>query len=61
METANLMYHFCVIAIALVVFCLKITAPNDVFEFILKSLGKIVPLFVMAYAIVQIFKHFAII
>ena len=46
---------------ALVIFFMKVTARNDVFELLLKTLGKIVPLFCMLYAGIQIFKHFGII
>ena len=61
METANLIYQFCVIAISIVIFFMKITAPNAVFELLLKAVGKIVPLYCMMYSGVQIFKHFGII
>ncbi len=55
-ETAELIYHSLVICIAVVVFFLKISASNAVFEFILKAFGKLAPLFVIIYAGVQIFK-----
>jgi hypothetical protein len=61
METASLIYHISVILMALVIFFMKVTARNDVFELLLKTLGKIVPLFCMLYAGIQIFKHFGII
>lgn len=61
MEKANLLYHFMVIFMALVVFAMKITAPNQIFELLLKTLGKVVPLFCMIYAVVQIFKYYGII
>lgn len=61
MTTPNLIYHFCVIAMSILIFFMKFSAPNDFFELILKTLGKIVPLFSIAYAIVQLFKHFQII
>lgn len=61
MEKANLIYQFCVIAISIVMFFIKLTTTNAVFELILKAVGKVVPLYCMMYAGVQIFKHFGII
>ena len=61
METVNLFYHVSVILIAIVIFFMKITAPNAVFELFLKSIGKVIPLCCMLYAGVQIFKYFGII
>lgn len=61
METASLIYHFSVMVIAIVMFFMKLTAPNAVFELFLKAVGKIVPLFCILYAGIQIFKHFGII
>jgi hypothetical protein len=60
METASLIYHFSVMIIAIVMFFMKLTAPNAIFELILKAVGKIVPLFCMLYAGIQIFKYFGI-
>jgi hypothetical protein len=54
MEIANLIYHSSVIIISILIFFLKITAKN--FELLYKALGKIVPLFCMMYASLQIFK-----
>lgn len=61
METANLVYHFSVVAISLVIFCMKIKAPNAIFQFLLQVVGKLVPIYCILYAGVQIFKHFGII
>jgi len=61
METANVIYHLSVILIAIVIFFMKITAPNDFLELILKLLGKVVPIFCIAFAVVQLFKHCGII
>lgn len=61
MTTPNLIYHFCVIAMSILIFFMKFTSQNDFLELIIKTLGKIAPLFSIAYAIVQLFKHFKII
>lgn len=61
METANLIYHFSVLAIAIIMFFMKFTAPNAFGELLLKAFGKVVSLFCMMYAGVQIFKYFGII
>jgi hypothetical protein len=61
METANLIYHFSVMIISIVFFFMKLTAPNEILQLFLRAIGKIVPLFCMLYAGVQIFKHFGIV
>lgn len=61
MEVANLIYHFLVIVMSILVFFLNITFPNAFFEIVLKFIGKIVPLFCILYAGVQIFKYFGLI
>jgi hypothetical protein len=61
METANLIYHISVILISIMVFFLNITVPNYIAELICKTIGKLVPLFCMVYAGVQIFKQFDLI
>ena len=61
MEVANLIYHFSVIVMSVLVFFLTISFPNAFFEMVLKLIGKIIPLFCILYAGVQIFKHFGII
>lgn len=61
METASLIYHISVIIMAILIFFMKFTARNDALELVLKLLGKIIPLFCMLYAGIQIFKHWGII
>lgn len=61
METASLIYHFSVMIVAIVMFFMKLTAPNAIFELFLKAVGKIVPLFCMLYAGIQIFKYYGIV
>lgn len=61
METASLIYHFSVMIMSIVIFFMKISATNEIFALFLKAIGKIVPLFCMLYAGVQIFKHLGII
>jgi len=61
METINLTYHFSVIIIAIVMFFMNITAPNAYVQLLFRAVGKIVPLFCMLYAAIQIFKHFGIV
>lgn len=57
----ELTYHFCTMALALLIFFMKFTAKSDGIELILKVLGKIIPLFVMLYSGINIFQHFGII
>lgn len=58
METANLIYHFSALSMGVLLFFMKFTAPNAFGEIILKAVGKIVPLFSILYAGIQIFKYF---
>lgn len=60
METANLIYHFSVVCVSLIIFFLKITAPNAIFEFFARAICKIVPLYCILYAGIKIFQHFGI-
>lgn len=60
MDTATLIYHFAVLLMGIVLFFLKVTAPSALFELILKTIGKLIPLFCIFYAGVQIFKYFGI-
>ena len=57
----ELVFHFAVIAISLVVFFLRITASNAIFEFFMSAIAKVVPLFCMLFSGVQIFKYFGLI
>jgi hypothetical protein len=59
--TLEIIYHVLAIIFALLWFFMKVTARNDVLEFFLKSLSKLGPLFVIGYAMVQIFKLVGII
>lgn len=61
METASIIYHVSVMIISIIIFFMKITSPNAIFELSLKLLAKIIPLFCMLYAGVQIFKYVGII
>jgi len=61
MNTIELIYNFTVLSMATLIFLFKITVQNNFFEVILKILFKLVPLFVMIYTIIQIFKHYKII
>lgn len=61
MNTLTLIYHFAVITISLVIFFMEVTAENAVIELIAKILGKIVPLFCIFYAGIEIFKYFGVI
>lgn len=58
METV---YHFSVVIIAIIIFFMKVTAPNAFGQLILRLLAKVVPLFCMLYAGIEIFKYFKII
>ena len=61
MNTIELIYNFTVLSMATLIFLFKITIQNNFFEVILKILFKLVPLFIMIYTIIQIFKHYKII
>jgi len=61
MNTIELIYNFTVLAMATLILFLNFTAKNELTEFILKAIGKIVPLFMIGYAMVEIFKHYGII
>jgi len=61
MNTIELIYNFIVLAMATFILFLNFTAKNELTEFILKAIGKIVPLFIIGYAMVKIFKHYGII
>ena len=61
MNTIELIYNFTVLAMATLILFLNFTAKNELTEFILKAIGKIVPLFIIGYAMVEIFKHYGII
>jgi uncharacterized membrane protein len=52
-QNVILIYHFSVILISLIVFFLRLTAPNAIFELIIRALGKLVPFFTMVYAAIQ--------
>jgi hypothetical protein len=56
----EIVYHFVVVVMSLLIFFLRVTGSNTVFTFFLQFLGKVVPLFSMAYAVVQIFKYFSV-
>ena len=60
MNTIELIYNFAVLAMATLILFMDFTAPNALLEFVLKAIGKIVPLFMIGYAIVQIFKYYGI-
>lgn len=61
METIELTYNFLVLGMATLILFMNFTAPNALLEFLLKAIGKIVPLFMIGYAMVFIFKHYGII
>jgi hypothetical protein len=56
----DLIYNLAVVMCSLLLFFMKFTAPNAVFELILKALGKIIPLFCMLYASIEVFKYFGV-
>ena len=61
MNTIELIYNFTVFAMATLILFLNFTAPNALLEFVIKAIGKIVPLFMISYTMVQIFKYYGII
>ena len=56
----ELTYNFAVLTMATFILFLDITAPNALLQLILKAVAKIIPLFMIGYAMVQIFKYFGI-
>jgi len=61
MNTIELIYNFTVLAMATLIFFLNFHAENALLEAVIKAIGKIVPLFMIGYAMVEIFKHYGII
>lgn len=61
METANIIYHYSVLVIAIVFFFMKWTATSAFFQFILNAVSKIGGLYCILYSGVQIFKYYGII
>ena len=61
MNTIELIYNLAVLAMATLVFFLNFNAANALLEAVIKVIGKIVPLFMIGYAMVQIFKYYGII
>ena len=61
MNTIELIYNLAVLAMATLMFFLNLHAANAVLEVAIKAIGKIVPLFMIGYAMVQIFKYCGII
>ena len=57
----ELIYHFVVLLISLLVFFMKFTAPGAIADVTVKIIGKLCPLYCMLYSGIQIFKHFNII
>lgn len=57
----ELVYHFVVVSMSLILLWLKWTVSHSpIMEIFIKILGKVIPLFALAYAIVQIFKFYHI-
>ena len=61
MNTIELIYNLAVLAMATLIFFLNFTATNALLEAVIRAIGKIVPLFMISYAMVQIFKYCGII
>ena len=61
MNTIELIYNFTVLAMATLILFLNFTAANVLLEFVIKVIGKIVPLFMISYTMVQIFKYYGIV
>lgn len=61
MEKIELIYNFTVLAMSTLIFIMKFTSPNIFIDLILKATGKIIPLFMIGYAMVKIFKYYEII
>lgn len=62
METANLIYNFCVLIITLVMFSMKLSGiRNEFLIMIITGLWRIMTLGCMSFSVIQIFKYFGII
>ena len=61
MNTIELIYNFAVLGMATLILFMKFTATNTLLELVLKITGKVLPLFMIGYAMVQIFKYYGII
>jgi hypothetical protein len=61
MEKTNLIYHICVVLISIIVFFMRITSNNEHAQLLYRTIGKVVPIFCIMYAVVQIFKFIGII
>lgn len=57
----DLIYHLSVLLISIIMFSMKITFHNEILQLFLRACGKLIPLYCMLYAGIQIFKHFGII
>ena len=56
----EIVYHFLVLLTALFAFFTEISGPAKFWIFLLKFLGKIVPLICMVYSVTQLFKYYGI-
>ena len=61
MNTIELINNFIVLSMATLILFMEFRAPNALLEFTLKAIGKIVPLFVIGYAMIKIFKYYGVI
>jgi hypothetical protein len=61
METHELIYHCAAVFAGILMFFSGAKSPNPVLEFLAKAVLKLGGLYLIAYATVQLFKHFSII
>lgn len=54
----ELAFYFSALALAVLTFSLKITAPSATTQFLLSGINKLVSIFVILYSALQIFKYF---
>ena len=56
----ELIYNFAVLGMSILMFFMEYTASKP-FNLIIKIIGKVVPLFVIGYAMLQIFKFYGLV
>lgn len=57
----DLIYYVISLLLALVMFFLRITAPNATLEILFRGITKVSSLFVMLYSGIQVFKYYGVI
>jgi len=61
MKHLELTYHIGVVLISIAIFFMNFSSGNSAFELFIKILGKLIPLFLIAFAFINIFKILGVI